>query len=146
MKRIKKMKTIAQQLNIKSFPFEIEDSDGNGIYYEKSDGYWFRHEYDSNGNVIYYENSEIETIIELCDDIDGEALQYIIRSVGMEYQMLRQLVMMAPTYLLEDLIEEKMNLEDAAIHLNDDEAKEWEDFWWKEEDGVAIIPEDFFVD
>ena len=58
MKRIKKMKTIAQQLNIKSFPFEIEDSDGNGIYYEKSDGYWFRHEYDSNGNVIYYENSD----------------------------------------------------------------------------------------
>ena len=88
----------------------------------------------------------IESIIELCDDIDGEALQYIIRSVGMEYQMLRQLVMMAPTYLLEDLIEEKMNLEDAAIRLNDDEAKEWEDFWWKEEDGVAIIPEDFFVD
>ena len=89
---------------------------------------------------------KLSTIIELCDDIDGETLQYIIRSVGMEYQMLRQLVMMASTYLLEDLIEEKMNLEDAAIRRNDDEAKEWEDFWWKEEDGVAIIPEDFFVD
>jgi len=89
---------------------------------------------------------KLSTIIELCDDIDGEALQYIIRSVGMEYQMLRQLVMMAPTYLLEDLIEEKMSMENETVHLRKDEAKEWEDFWWKEEDGVAIIPEDFFVD
>ena len=35
------MKTIAQQLNIKEFPFEIKDENGNVIYY------------DSNNNVIY---------------------------------------------------------------------------------------------
>lgn len=49
--------TIAQQLKIKEFPFEIKDSNGNEIYFEDSNKYWARLEYDSNGNEIYYENS-----------------------------------------------------------------------------------------
>jgi len=51
------MKTIAQQLGIKDFPFEIKDKNGNVIYYETSIGFWVKREYDSNGNEIYYENS-----------------------------------------------------------------------------------------
>jgi hypothetical protein len=51
------MKTIAQQLNIKEFPFEIKDSNGNEIYYEDPDGFWEKREYDSNGKQIYLENS-----------------------------------------------------------------------------------------
>ena len=51
------MKTIAQQLNVTDFPFEIKDKNGNQIYSENSDGYWEKREYDSNGNVIYYETS-----------------------------------------------------------------------------------------
>jgi hypothetical protein len=51
------MKTIAQQLNIKEFPFEIRDKNGNQIYFEYSNGSWYKQEYDSNGNKIYYENS-----------------------------------------------------------------------------------------
>jgi len=50
--------TIAQQLKIKEFPFEIRDSNGNRIYFENSDGSWYKREYDSNGNLIYHENSE----------------------------------------------------------------------------------------
>jgi len=51
------MKTIAQQLNIKTFPFEIKDSDGNRIYFEWSDGVWSK--YERNGRkVIRYENSK----------------------------------------------------------------------------------------
>lgn len=49
--------TIAQQLKIKEFPFEIKNSKGNIIYFENSNGYWAKREYDSNGNQIYYENS-----------------------------------------------------------------------------------------
>jgi hypothetical protein len=49
------MKTIAQQLNIKEFPFTIKDKSGKVIYYEHSDGYWWKREYDSNGNKIYHE-------------------------------------------------------------------------------------------
>lgn len=52
------MKTIAQQLNVKEFPFTIKDSKGNGIYFESSDGYWNKNEFDSNGNLIYFENSD----------------------------------------------------------------------------------------
>jgi hypothetical protein len=51
------MKTIAQQLNITEFPFTINDKNGNQIYYENSNGYWVKREYDSSGNEIYYENS-----------------------------------------------------------------------------------------
>lgn len=51
------MTTIAQQLKIKEFPFQIKDSNGNRIYCESSDGCWSKAEYNSNGNLIYYENS-----------------------------------------------------------------------------------------
>ena len=54
----KKMsKTIAQQLNIKDFPFVIKDKNGNRIYYEISDNTWIRREYDSDGNQIFSQNS-----------------------------------------------------------------------------------------
>ena len=52
------MKTITQQLNIKEFPFEIKDANGNQIYYEESDGYWYKYEYNSQGNEIYCESSD----------------------------------------------------------------------------------------
>ena len=51
------MKTIAQQLNIKTFPFYIKDSNGNETYYESSTGFWSKREYDADGNEIRYENS-----------------------------------------------------------------------------------------
>ena len=49
--------TIAKQLEIKKFPFEIKDSEGNLIYFEDSNGYWIKREYDSKGNLIYLEYS-----------------------------------------------------------------------------------------
>jgi hypothetical protein len=52
------MKTIAQQLNVTEFPFKIADKNGNCIYYENSDAYWWKYEYDSDGNQIYYETSD----------------------------------------------------------------------------------------
>ena len=51
------MTTIAQQLKIKEFPFQIKDSNGKEIYFENSEGYWWKQEFDSNGNKIYFENS-----------------------------------------------------------------------------------------
>ena len=57
-KKLRVMKTIAQQLNIKTFPFEIKDSKGNLIYFEKSNGFWVKYEYDAQGEEIYYENSD----------------------------------------------------------------------------------------
>jgi len=50
--------TIAKQLNIKKFPFEIKDANGNCIYIENSAGYWCKSEYDTNGKEIYTETSD----------------------------------------------------------------------------------------
>lgn len=52
-----KTMTIAQQLNVKEFPFAIYDNRGNKIYYEDSTGYWMKREYDAPGNQVYYEDS-----------------------------------------------------------------------------------------
>jgi len=50
-------KTIAQELNITQFPFEIWDGKGNLIYKEWEDGEWSRWERDGNREIIYYEDS-----------------------------------------------------------------------------------------
>lgn len=51
------MKTIAQQLGVKEFPFIIKNSQGDEIYYEYSDGSFFKYESDAKGNLIYSEDS-----------------------------------------------------------------------------------------
>ncbi len=50
-------KTIAQQLEIKDFPFYIKDKDDRLLYYEESSNYWEKYEYDSDGNKIYFGSS-----------------------------------------------------------------------------------------
>ena len=51
------MKTIAQQLSIKDFPFRIKNKDGKEMYYENSYGWWYKNEYDAHGNQIRFEDS-----------------------------------------------------------------------------------------
>jgi hypothetical protein len=52
---------------------------------------------------------KLSTIIELCNDIeiDGETMEYVLRAIGMEDQMLRQLIMEAPMLQVQELIDEK---------------------------------------
>lgn len=56
---------------------------------------------------------KLSTIIELCNeiDIDGETLEYIIRAIGMEEQMLRQLIMSAEMPVVQELMYEKTLVE-----------------------------------
>jgi hypothetical protein len=52
--------TIAQQIKWDfetNGDLEIRDTNGNPIYWEDSDEYWAKWEYDSQGNLIYCENS-----------------------------------------------------------------------------------------
>ncbi len=51
------METIAKQLNVKDFPFRIKDKNGNQIYFENSNGYWYKREY-KDGKEIYFEDSD----------------------------------------------------------------------------------------
>jgi len=50
------MKTIAQQLYIKEFPFIIRNDNGNILYHETEKGYWSKYEYDRNNNQTYFKN------------------------------------------------------------------------------------------
>ena len=43
-------------------------------------------------------------------DVDGETMQYILKQVGMEWQMLRQLMMTMPIEQVEYLMEERKDL------------------------------------
>ena len=54
------MQTIAQQLKIKNFPFKMYDEKGNEIYWETSNGFWYKYKrtYNEKGNSIYLENSD----------------------------------------------------------------------------------------
>ena len=52
--------TIAQQIKWDfetNGDLEIKDKNGKEIYWEDSDRYWTKHEYDSQGNQIYFEDS-----------------------------------------------------------------------------------------
>ena len=101
--------TIAQQLNVTTFPFVIKDTDGNQIYYEHfsgfwikreydahgnriycehSDGYWSKREYDANGKEIYYENSD-GVIIDKRPKVVEVTLQQIADKMGINVEQLR---------------------------------------------------------
>ena len=53
-------------------------------------------------------NLIINTIRE--NEVDGETMQFILQEVGMEWQMLRQLILKAPMEQVEYLVEEKKDL------------------------------------
>ena len=54
----------------------------------------------------YNENAAIKML----QGVDGETMQYILREIGMEWQMLRQLMLSAPMEQVEYLMEEKKEL------------------------------------
>lgn len=54
----------------------------------------------------YNENAAIEML----QGVDGETMGYILREIGMEEQMLRQLMLSAPMEQVEYLMEEKKEL------------------------------------
>jgi hypothetical protein len=56
---VKKLSETYKELGIDfTFPIKIKDEKGNQTYYEYSNGFWYRYEYDKDGNKTYYENSD----------------------------------------------------------------------------------------
>ncbi len=56
---MKKLSEVYKEMRVAfTFPIEIRDEAGHVTYYETSDGYWHKFEYDSDGNGTYYENSD----------------------------------------------------------------------------------------
>lgn len=55
---MKKLSEIYKELGIAfTLPIEIKDSNGNETYFENSNGYWQRREYDAKGNETYCKTS-----------------------------------------------------------------------------------------
>ena len=55
---MKPLSKIYKELGIAfTFPIEIEDYNGNQTYFEDSDGYWHKREYDTDGNRTYFKDS-----------------------------------------------------------------------------------------
>jgi hypothetical protein len=67
--------TIAQFLKVQKFPFTIKDENGNEIYYEDSNGYWEKREYDLNGKEIYWEDST-EAWVKREFDLNGKEIYF----------------------------------------------------------------------
>jgi hypothetical protein len=81
------MKTIAQQLNVKDFPFEIRDKNNNQIYFEGSKGNWDKQEYDSNNNPIYYEDSSGLIIDNRSKPTPEFTMEELIDKLGFEFKI-----------------------------------------------------------
>jgi hypothetical protein len=73
---MKKLSKTYKELGIAfTFPIEIKDGDGKLAYYETSDGYWSRCEYDEKGNQTYYENSDGDTKGNKRDSCAGKVIE-----------------------------------------------------------------------
>jgi hypothetical protein len=62
----------------------------------------------------------VEIIIDMLNhiEVDGETMQYILENVGMEVQMLRQLMMSQPIDEVNYMFEEKTELENIKRKYN----------------------------
>ncbi len=69
--------------------------------------------------MIYSVHNEarINYVIHLLSeiDVDGDTMQYIIEQVGMNDQMLRQLIMSNPESDVKDLLNEKIELNNNSV-------------------------------
>jgi len=86
---MKDQQTIAQFLKVKDFPFEIKDKNGNEIYYEYSNGYWLKREYDDEGNEIRYEDSNGEIIDKRPKPMIELTLEDIAKMKGVDVSQIR---------------------------------------------------------
>ena len=52
----------------------------------------------------------VNAAVEMLQNVDGETMELILKEIGMEWQMLRKLMLSAPMEQVEYLIEEKKDL------------------------------------
>ena len=52
----------------------------------------------------------VNAAVEMLQNVDGETMELILKELGMEWQMLRQLMLSAPMEQVEYLMEEKKDL------------------------------------
>ena len=92
----------------------ITTEDGRTLVITWEDNYYksYRVLYETEQMSYYVDREVVKKVIEQLKsiDIDGETMQYILKRVGMEDQMLRQLIMSATMDDVFCLVEEKNGL------------------------------------
>jgi hypothetical protein len=63
--------------------------------------------------------STLKSLTHKGDTVDGETMQYILKEVGMEDQMLRQLIMSQPIDEVKYWFDEREEFEDSKGELED---------------------------
>ena len=65
----------------------------------------------------------VQVIIDMLKrmDVDGETMQYILKETGMEYQMLKQLMLTSNINHVKDYYREALDLEDDRYFKDDNE-------------------------
>jgi len=81
------MKTIAKQLKVKDFPFIITDANNNIIYYETSNGFWCKKEYDANNNEIYYEDADGDIVDNRPKIIPECTMEELVSKLGFDFKI-----------------------------------------------------------
>jgi len=63
-------------------------------------------------NKSEHNQDRVDYIIQMLSemDVDGETMQYILKQTGMEWQMLRQLMLMMPIEQVNYLMEERKEM------------------------------------
>lgn len=126
--------TLAQQLNIKEFPFVIKDNRGNIIYRENSDWDWCKMEYDYYGNKIYRENNYGYWVKKEYDDkgkeiysedsngvVFNNKLRYEFEQMYKQIKSECELPVAVLTYTLRDLTGVLHPFHSIAISFRDDD-------------------------
>jgi hypothetical protein len=81
------MKTIAQQLNVKDFPFMITDANNNLIYWEGSNGGWCKREFDGNHTPIYCEDSDGYIIDNRPKPTPEYTMEELVAKLGFDFKI-----------------------------------------------------------
>ena len=79
--------TIAEQLKVTEFPFEIWDSRGNKIYVEFVNKFWVKREFNSRGRVTYYEDSKGEIRDNRPKSVPEYTMEELTKMLGKEFKI-----------------------------------------------------------
>jgi hypothetical protein len=90
------------------------DTGSNPVLTTKKDFGWNR-KINFLSLSIIKKNMNRQELVNTLKELDGETLEHVIRVIGMEDQMLRQLIMKAPILQVIDLVRERDYLDIAEL-------------------------------
>ncbi len=80
---MKKLSKTYKELGIDfTFPIKVRNAQGNETYFENSDAFWRKSEYDAQGNETYYEDSDGYQRKSKYDSKGNEPTSRLVTAIG----------------------------------------------------------------